>query len=192
MLKRTLAGRARQEIIAAHDVCDTLCGIVDHDRQVVRGDAVVSLQHDVVTDARVDAGDQVVHREALAIGGKADRRPSTRCHQFSAAPRRERAAGTGVRGLRQLAHSFIVRGTDGLADLPTCAVAVVHAAVGPQPRDCGVVELEPFRLANDLPIGVQPEGSQRPQLVGFIGSRGGDAVQVLHPYQPFAAQRAGV
>jgi hypothetical protein len=64
LLQRQLPGGARQAVPAAHDVGDALCGIVDHDGQLVGDHAVASADHDVGVMARIELD--------LATGAVAD------------------------------------------------------------------------------------------------------------------------
>jgi hypothetical protein len=63
-----LARSRGEQVVATHDLVNALVGVVDDDREVVRRDAVVALEHDVVDGAGVDAVQGIRDRPLVDVG----------------------------------------------------------------------------------------------------------------------------
>ena len=109
-LQVDLSRGGRHEIVAADDIVDPLGAVVDHDRQVVRRNAVVAPEHDVVDDAlhvarRPDRRRRSDGRRcagATRVGGRLHGgRPRRRRRDRGTCPDTSRAAGAVRRTTRR-------------------------------------------------------------------------------------------
>ena len=175
-----LPGGRREQVVAAHDLVDVLRGVVDDDREVVGGHAVVATEHDVVDGSGELAVQDVRDRPGVDVGAESQRRRPLR-RPSGPLGVGEVAAGAGIRAGRR------VRRRGGVEDLAPRAEARVHAAGVGEPVDGVVVEGAAIALSHDVAVPVDPERAQVVELL-FLGT-GPDAVEVLDAHQERATRR---
>jgi hypothetical protein len=166
-LQHDLPRRRGEQVVTADHLTDPLRRIVDHDGEVVRGDAVVATKNDVVGDATHLTADVVMDDDHLAVGTQANRRaPTFAPHRGRTSPRQV-AAGPGVRTFCDQS-AVGVRRAGGLADLASRAVALVGPAGCGEALDRRVVQIEALALAHDHAIMIDADAAERSQLGGLM------------------------
>jgi len=187
LLESDLTPRRRNEIVSTRHLIDAGIGVVDHDRQLIRGNPI-STDHDEVIDATGPLTSDAVHEGDLLIiglqtpGGTTTVALETRplvAGQVSAGPRirvgRRRPVGCGSRGL------------DLLPDLPPGAVTGVEQISIAELSDHFKMSVEPGALSNGFVITAHPNAGEIVKLSGLIGLGSRDVIEVLHSQQETAS-----
>ena len=184
-----MAGSAGQEVVAADDLGDTLGSVVDDDGEVVRGDAVVALQDDIVDRSAEAAGDEVVDLVPLAIGAQPQCGPTTLTDAPVPLGSRQQPAGSGIRHLGHIAMRCERRPRGSRR---TGAEALVDAVLAAKVGDGVEVALEALALAHDVTVGPHPERGQLGELPGLVLGGRRESVEILHAHPPVATLGAGL
>ena len=160
-----LARGGVEQVRSAHDLPDTLLGVVDNDREVVGERAVVAADDEVVDDALDRPAQAVLERDARAAGAHAQRgRPAAR-PPGRALGGAQAQAGARVGALRA-APRAAPRPPRGSPRACTST-----RTPGPAPRGARAPRRSSARalgLADDRAVPVQPE---RPQVGELLAPR---------------------
>ena len=177
---RSAAGGIHQ-VRAPDDLADPLRGVVHDNREVVRERPVVAPHDEVIHHARVGTQDPVLelHNDTARIDPQSGH--ASGCQKCGARIRRQAPACPRVDADRS------VRRRSALADLRPRAEALVHR----QPFQRRLVQLNPRRLRNDIPVPVQSDRREIRKLLVDERRPHAAHVQVLDPHQkPRPAERA--
>ncbi len=186
-LQVDLARGRGEEIIAAHHLRHTLRGVVDDDGEVVRRDAVIASQHDIIDEAGHRAVDAIVEDNLMAIGPQTQGRPAARLEPLGPLAPGQLAAGSGVRTRR--AVRGVGRRLDLVSDLTSAAEALVDESTPGKVVDGRLVQVETVALADHLTVPVEAQFSEIAQLVRFDGEARLVAIEVLHADHEIVASR---
>ena len=184
-----LTGSRRQQIVAAHDLGHALRGVIDHHGKVVRGDAIVASQHDVVDQPGSRSVNDIVEHDLFAIGAQ------PQCWRPSVALSLRTLGASEVTAGPRIRTGWTVRRVRGrfdlLADLAARAETLVDEIACGEVVDRRVIPLEALALANNGTVPVDAERGE----VGELRSFGVDArlmtIEVFHPDDEVVAPRSG-
>src|SRR6185312_13883028 len=167
---RDLPSAACEQIGAANDIGNALCGIVHRHGELI-GDEAIAPAHDDIAEPLQLEGlrplDPILEADDLGVG-------DAEAQGCRAGPRRSVAAGAGI---------AVLLGTGELA--ARAAAGEGEAAQGKRAEGCFVV-LGPAALILDFPVPLEAERLERAQNQLCAAGDHAWGVEVLHPHEPTA------
>jgi hypothetical protein len=154
------SGGGEEEVVAADDLGDALCGVVDHHGQVVRRDAVTPHEDEVVDRSRGVAVTEVPEGHYGAAGTDAPRVGLARICTISCIKGGEPTARSGV----DLLAGLLMRCLDGGCDVTAGAEAPVSQITGREPPKGRFIDGVALGLAKRLVVPVEAQSAQISEL----------------------------
>ena len=171
-----------KEICAAHDMRDSLVGIVDHHGELIRKDMVGAMEHEVA-----DVSGEVLRDDSLY----GIRQPDifiARADAHGARPLAGRKAVATGAGVNRTFNSV----KSGIGNLPPAAAARVNNAAVREALQCVRVCCPALALPDRRTVPYHAERAERAQDILRCPRRHAGRVDVFDAHEPFTAVAARV